>query len=31
MGRPCDAADRDVVCDLHRGIDCRSLDQLGPS
>src|SRR5216684_7935707 len=29
MGSLCDAADRNVVCDLHRGIDYRSLDQLG--
>ena len=23
------AADRSVVCDLHRGLDCRNLDRLG--
>src|SRR6202163_3795786 len=28
VGSLCDAADRKVVCDLHRGIDYRSLDQL---
>jgi hypothetical protein len=28
VGSLCDAADRNVVCDLRRGLDYRSLDQL---